>query len=265
MSSENDSGSGLFQLAKGDGVCVITLTNPPANAIDGAVIASLERTFDDLRKAKDVRAIIITGGEGRMFSAGADVNFLVKSPREAVEKLTVDGTELMDRIESFSKPVIAAVNGLALGGGNELAMACDIRIAAESARFGLPEINLGLIPGWGGIQRLSRILGKGRAAEVVMTGAMINAQDALALGLANKVVPDADLMTEARVMAAKFASMAPLAIATIKGRLVSGLNEPLGQAVREDVKAFALNFRTKDAREGITAFLEKRPPKFTGE
>jgi enoyl-CoA hydratase/carnithine racemase len=229
------------------------------------MIAALARAFADLEKDTEVRAIIITGGDGRMFSAGADVNFLIKSPPEAVEKLTADGTELMDRIESFPKPVIAAVNGLALGGGNELAMACDVRIAAESARFGLPEINLGLIPGWGGIQRLSRILGKGRAAEAVMTGAMIKAQDALAMGLVNKLVPDADLMTEARAMAEKFASMAPLAMATIKRRLVDGLGEPLGKAVREDVKAFAVNFRTKDAREGITAFLEKRPPQFKGE
>ena len=186
MSPENETDSQRFQLTQGGGVAVITLDHPPANAIDGVMIAALARAFADLEKDTEVRAIIITGGDGRMFSAGADVNFLIKSPPEAVEKLTADGTELMDRIESFPKPVIAAVNGLALGGGNELAMACDVRIAAESARFGLPEINLGLIPGWGGIQRLSRILGKGRAAEAVMTGAMIKAQDALAMGLVNK-------------------------------------------------------------------------------
>ena len=246
-------------------IAVITFNHPPANAIDGPLLDDLTRAFDEIAADKDIRVAVITGGAGRFFSAGADLGFIQKSGPGMAGQLAVEGTELTNRMELLPKPIIAAVNGIALGGGSEFALACDIRIAAETARFGLPEINLGLMPGWGGVQRIARIIGSGRALQASITGDMIMASDALAWGLVTKLVPAADLMRETMTLAERLANQAPLAMAEIKGRLVAGKDEPLAQAVRNDAVAFARNLVRKDAHEGVAAFLEKRKPNFTGE
>ena len=176
------------------------------------------------------------------------------------------GCDLFDRIEAFPKAVIAALNGFALGGAGELAMSCDIRIAAAKARMGQPEINLGLLPGWGGIQRLVRIVGEGRARELLLTGAMIGAEDALRIGLVTKVVADADLMAEVMTLAEKLALQAPLGISETKRLLGAIAKGPLGaDSIRDGGRSFERLLNSRDGREGISAFLEKRQPKFTGE
>lgn len=246
-------------------VAVITFNHPPANAIDGQMVNELTRVFDELATDHGVRVIVINGGTGRFFSAGADIGFIQKSGPGMAGQLAAEGTELTNRMEALGKPIIAAVNGIALGGGNEFAMACDLRLAADTARFGLPEINLGLIPGWGGLQRMARLIGTGRTMQAALTGDMLHASDALAWGLVNKVVPAADLMKETLALAERLANQAPLAMAEIKGRIVSGEGEPRAEAVRGDVTSFARNLPRKDAKEGVAAFLEKRKPNFTGE
>ncbi len=201
-----------------------------------------------------------------MFSGGADIKqFLALSAAEQKE-FVARGCDVFDRIGAFRKRLIAALNGFALGAGGELAMSCDIRIAAARARLGQPEINLGLLPGWGGIQRLVRIVGEGRARDLLLTGGIVTAEEALRIGLVNKVVPDAELMTEAMSLAEKLARQPPRAMAKTK-RILGALSKgPLGaESIRESGRAFERLLNTKDGREGISAFLEKRPPKFTGE
>lgn len=247
-------------------VATITLNRPPANPIDLTTLRELGTAMDSLEKDGGVRCVVITGAGDRMFSGGADIKqFLALSPgdqREFVDR----GCDVFDHIEALSKPVIAALNGFALGGAGELAMACDIRIAAARARMGQPEINLGLLPGWGGIQRLVRLIGEGRARELLLTGDMVTAEEALRIGLVNKVVPDAEVLTESMALAEKLAQQAPLAIAETKRLLGALAKGPLGAAsIREAGRSFERLLNSKDGREGISAFLEKRTPKFSGE
>ncbi len=253
-----------LELALGSDVATITLQSPPVNALGPAVLKELDAALDTIQADAAVRVVVITGGAGRFFSAGADVGEMARSAFDDVAAYVHAGRALFDRIAAFPKPVIAAVNGFALGGGAELAMTCDLCIAAESARLGLPEINLGLLPGWGGVQRLARAIGKGRALEAILTGRTLEAQEALALGLVVKVVPDADLTAAAAGLAQQLARKAPIALAEIKGRIAGGLGQPLGDAVKGDLEAFLRVLRTADAREGMTAFLEKRQPRFQG-
>lgn len=264
--SESSGSYERLILEREGATAIITLNHPPANAMDERLLDDFNHAMDAMEKDTSLRVVIVTGGGGRMFSAGADITMLAKSTGDDIERLASKGTELTNRIEAFSRPFIAAVNGMALGGGNELALACDLRMCVSSARFGLPEINLGLIPGWGGITRLAKVVGKARASEIIMTGRMVPASEALSLGIVTKVCADlAELMTEAKALAAKLSGQAPLALAEIKSRIVNGLNEPVAEGVRNDVKAFARNARRKDAKEGIAAFLEKRKPTFQGE
>lgn len=246
-------------------VATITLNRPTANPIDIQMLTELDEAVSSQERDPGIRAVIITGAGDRMFSGGADIKqFLALTPEQQHE-FVQRGCDLFDRLEAFPKPVIAALNGFTLGGGCELAMACDIRIAATRARLGQPEINLGLVPGWGGIQRLVRLVGEGRARELLLTGGMLTADEAMSAGLVNKVVADVDLLGASMVLAEKLASQAPQALAETKRLLGALAKGPIGaDSTRDSGKSFERLLNTLDAREGISAFLEKRPAKWEG-
>jgi enoyl-CoA hydratase len=246
-------------------VAVITLNRPEVlNALNAATIADLGHAFDALAGDESVRAIVLTGAGEKSFVAGADINELaVQTPVQGQEHAAA-GQRVFDRIETLGKPVIAAINGFALGGGCELAMACTLRIAADTARFGQPEINLGLLPGYGGSQRLPRLVGRGIALELLLTGEMISAARAFEIGLVNRVVPAADLLTEARTLAAVLAGKAPVAVRYILEAVQHGAEMPLAAAQHLEATLFGLVASTDDMREGTRAFLDKRPAAWKG-
>jgi enoyl-CoA hydratase len=247
------------------GVLTVTINRPRVlNALDARTLEELDRVMADAARRDDVRAVIVTGAGEKAFVAGADINELsVMTPiggREHARR----GQAVFDRIERLGKPVIAAVNGFALGGGCELAMACTVRLAADTARFGQPEINLGLIPGYAGSQRLPRIVGRGRALELLLTGTPITAAEAHRIGLVNRVVPAADLMTEARTFAAALAAKAPVAVRYILDAVAGGLEMSFADAEDYEATLFGLAAATDDMREGTKAFLDKRKAEFKG-
>jgi len=255
-------------LEKEPPLAVITINRPPVNALNPEAIGELTQAFKELRDDADVRVIIITGAGQYTFVAGADITSFgagQDEPSESQFAQIKNGQKLFTDIETFPKPVIAAVNGVCLGGGNELAMACDLRIAAESARFGQPEINLGIIPGWGGTQRLPRLIGKTKAMELLLTGDMIKASDALRVGLVNKVVPDSELLAQTKNVARMLATKAPIAMANIKKAVFQGLDTSIEEGLDIEYRASVECFQTEDAVEGITAFLQKRKPQFKGK
>jgi enoyl-CoA hydratase len=245
-------------------VATITVDHPPANALSNAVLAEIEASLDQAEGDAGIRAVIFTGAGEKFFIAGADITEFLKIPKEEYATRTAKGQKVTLQMETMSKPVIMAINGYCLGGGCEMAMAGDIRIAAGNAVFGQPEIKLGIIPGFGGTQRFVRLLGKSRAMELLFTGDNIDAGTALELGLVSRVLPAAGLMPAARELAAKLAAQAPLAIAAIKRAVHNGLDRPMEEALEVERKEFAEIRFTDDAIEGITAFLEKRPPEFKG-
>jgi enoyl-CoA hydratase len=248
-----------------DGAAVVTINRPAAlNALNVEVLEELAAAFAELKGNDAVACVILTGSGAKAFVAGADIAAMQPLDAVAAVHFARRGHALLNDIEKFPKPVIAAVNGFALGGGCELAMACDIRIAAENARFGQPEVNLGVIPGFGGTLRLSRLVGKGRAKELIFTGDMVDAQEAYRIGLVNKVVAAEDLLATARSMAAKIASKGPVALRFAKESVDNGLEMDLDRAGRFEADLFGLCFATADQKEGMLAFLEKRPAKFTG-
>jgi enoyl-CoA hydratase len=246
-------------------ISIVTINRPKVlNALNGPTLDELSQVIDDARQDDSVRVIILTGAGDRAFVAGADIKELaVQTPvggREHARK----GQALFDRIERLGKPVIAAVNGFALGGGCELAMACTIRIAADTAKLGQPEINLGLLPGYAGSQRLPRLVGRGRALELLLVGHQITAEEAWRIGLVNRVVPAAELMTEARALAQALASKAPVAVRYILDAVASGLDMRFADAQDYEATLFGLVSTTDDMREGTAAFLEKRKAEFKG-
>jgi len=253
-------------LERDDAVAVLTINRPKVlNALNGQTLDELRRAILDLKHDAGVRAVIVTGAGDKSFIAGADINELaVQSPIDGREH-AIRGQHVFDLIEHMGKPVIAAINGYALGGGCELAMACTIRIAADTAKLGQPEINLGIVPGYAGTQRLARIVGRGRALELLLTGDQITAQEAHRLGLVNRVVPAADLMKEARALAATLAAKAPVAVRYILEAVHKGLEMPLPQAQIFEATLFGLVAATEDMREGTKAFLEKRKAEFRGK
>jgi enoyl-CoA hydratase len=251
----------LFE--KENNIAVITLNRPKSlNAIDSAILHELGIVLDTIETDDDIRAVIITGNE-KAFAAGADITELkdISTPVQAqayVER--VQG--VFNRIEGLKKPVIAAVSGFAFGGGFELALSCDLRIADESASFALPEIKLGLIPGAGGTQRLPRIIGIGRAKALLFSGDPIDSTEALRIGLVNKVVAPGTLMDNAKKMARIFAERPGIALQTIKGVVNDGIDLNLKSALAGEIRGFALVFSTRDKEEGLKAFVEKRRPEF---
>ena len=247
-------------------VAILTLNRPKVlNALNSQTLTELANAMAACKDDAGVRAIVLTGAGDKSFVAGADINELAAlSPVEGKEHAR-RGQQIFDAIEQLGKPVIAAINGFALGGGCELAMACTLRIAADTARFGQPEINLGLIPGYAGSQRLPRLVGRGVALELLLTGDMIGAQRAYEIGLVNRVVPAADLMTEATRVAHTLAAKAPIAVRYILDAVHQGLDSPFAQGEYLETSLFGTIASSEDMREGTTAFLEKRKAVWQGK
>ncbi len=235
------------------------------NALSTAVIDDLRRAVLDVRQDEGVRAVIITGAGDKAFVAGADINELAQLSAADAKQYALRGQHVFDLIEHLGKPVIAAVNGYALGGGCELSMACTFRFAAENAVFGQPEINLGLIPGYGGTQRLARLVGKSRALDLILTGRNVKAAEALAMGLADRVFPAASLMEESRAFAQLLAGKPPLAVRCALDAVTRGLQLPLAEGEFVEATLFGLVASSEDMREGTRAFLETRSPEFKGK
>ena len=246
-----------------DRAALITIDHPPANAFDTQTVTDLAAAFDEATANPEVKVIIITGA-GQFFVAGADINEIKRiEGYDQAFSLVRAGQQLFEKIECSKKPVIAAINGRAcLGGGNELAMACHIRLAEDSVQFGQPEIKLGIIPGWGGTQRLPRLVGKGRALEIILTGDNIKAQEAYRIGLVNKVVPVGTVIREAKRWAKVLSMWGGVAMATAIQSVNEGLEMDLAEAIKNEAHLFATLTATEDMREGVNAFLEKRRPRF---
>ena len=247
-------------------VAVVTFNRPKVlNALNALTLEELRRTMLALKDNDSVRAVILTGAGEKAFIAGADINELSIQTPVGGRQHAIAGQQIFDSIENLGKPVIAAINGFALGGGCELAMACTIRIASETAKLGQPEVNLGIIPGYAGTQRLARLVGRGRALELLLSGEHISAQEAHRIGLVNRVVPAAELMAEARKLAATLASKPPVAVRYIIDAVNQGLEMPLAEAQVFEATLFGLVSTTEDMREGTRAFLEKRKAEFKGK
>lgn len=247
-------------------IATITINRPKnLNSLTEEVFTDLSKTINDLAGNEEVAVIILTGAGEKAFVAGGDITAMVEATPEWARNFALLAQGVLNRIEHSPKPVIAAVNGYALGGGCELAMACDIRIASETALFGQPEVKLGIIPGFAGTQRLSRLVGKGKAKEIIFTGEMLDAEEACRIGLVNKVVPADQLMDAAREMAAVIARRSRTAVRLSKEAIDNGLEMDSGRAERYEADLFALCFAGEDQREGMKAFVEKRDPEFTGK
>ena len=246
---------------KQDGIAIVTINRPEAlNALNSTVISELEHVIGEVEKDQELGAMILPG-EGRSFVAGADFGEQYGRDVAAGRKWGQRGSALMRRIEKLEIPTIAAVNGFALGGGCEISMACDIRVAAENAKFAQPECGLGILPGFGGTQRLARLVGKGRAKEMIFTCDMIDAQDAYRIGLANHVVPQEELLDYCKAMAGRIMKNAPYAVSLAKQVINSGADMDLDNGLKLEANIFGLSFSTEDKKEGMTAFLEKRKEK----
>jgi enoyl-CoA hydratase len=252
-------------LERDGAIAVITISRPQVlNALNTPTVDELRRAILDLKHDASIRVVILTGAGEKSFVAGADINELaVQSPAQGKEH-ALRGQHVFDLIENMGKPVIAAINGYALGGGCELAMACTLRIASETAKLGQPEINLGIVPGYGGTQRLARLVGKGAALDLLLTGRQVTAAEALQLGLVNRVVPPADLLSTARALAAELASKAPVAVQYIIEAVNKGLEVSFDKGQFLEATLFGLVASTDDMREGTKAFLEKRKATFKG-
>jgi enoyl-CoA hydratase len=248
-----------------DRIATITVNRPDKlNALNDAVMDELRTAIAEARRRPDVGAILLTGA-GRAFVAGADISELVDQSAIEGKARAQRGQRVFRRFETSPKPTLAAVNGFALGGGCELAMACHMRIASDTAKFGQPEVKLGIVPGYGGSQRLPRLVGKGRALQLLLTGEMIDAAEALRIGLVNRVVPAAELITVARALLTTILAQGPLAVAHCIEAVDRGFDMGLDDAIALEASYFGMLSATRDKEEGMRAFLEKRPAKFTGK
>ena len=253
----------LFDLK--DGVAVVTINRPDKlNALNDEVMAELAQAAERIATEAEIKGAIITGAGPKAFVAGADISDLAKQGPFDGKARAMRGQAVLRRLETCGKPVIAAVNGFALGGGCELAMACHIRIASETAKFGQPEVKLGIAPGYGGTQRLPRLVGKGVALQLILTAEMIDAAEAYRIGLVNKVVPAAQLLAESERMLRGILSMGPLAVRLSLEAVDQGLEMTLDEGLLLEANHFGLLAATQDTKEGLSAFLEKRAAKFTG-
>ncbi|HLF29370.1 MAG TPA: enoyl-CoA hydratase-related protein [Anaerolineae bacterium] len=248
-------------------VATLVIDHPPVNALNGQTLRELNAALDELLANPEVKVIVITGGGHLVFVAGADIGEInaIVTAEDAVVQLEAAsqaGQDLFNQIEQARKPVIAAINGVCLGGGLELALACHIRIAGDRARLGQPEINLGIIPGWGGTQRLARIVGPSKATELILTGDPITAQQAMQLRLVNLIVPGDQVIRQAKGLAAKIASKSAVAVSAALAAIGAGLDADLPAGLMQERKQFAQLAASEDVREGVGAFLEKRPPQF---
>lgn len=254
----------LFQTE--EGVAKITFNRPKVlNAMSYDVMSELAHALTICDRDDAVKALILTGAGEKAFVAGADISQMQNATSVNIMKLMELGQGTLRFLETMSKPSIAAVNGFALGGGTEIALACDIRIASENATFGQPEILIGILPGWGGTQRLPRLVGMGIAKELILTGSQINAQRAYEIGLVNKVVPAAQVQEEAEKLAKKFVSLPGFALKMAKNAMNFGFDMPLEGGVKLELSAISQCFSTQDQKEGMKAFLEKRKPAFIGK
>ena len=250
---------------KKDAIAYVTVDRPKVlNALNTPTWNDLRTAFEDAQNDPAVRGVILTGAGDKAFIAGADISELAHATAIDAERSSRFGQGVLDLIENLGKPVVAAVNGFALGGGCETAMACTIRIAVESAKFGQPEVALGLVPGGGGTQRLPRLVGKGRALQLILSGEMIGAQEAHRIGLVNEVVAAADLLTRAEAILKRIAANAPLAVTFALEAVNKGLDTNQGEGLLLEAAYFGLCAATEDKREGTSAFLEKRAPRFRG-
>ena len=248
-----------------DGLLIVTIDRPKVlNALNAQTVEEIRQAFAAARDDENVKAVIVTGGGEKAFVAGADINELAQKTPITGKETSERGQAVLSFIERFPKPVIAAINGFALGGGCELALACHIRIASEKAQIGLPEVTLGIIPGYGGTQRMARLLGKGKALELICTGDRIGAADAERIGLVNKVVPADQLMSAAEEMARKMMSRGPLAIRAAIEAVIRGSEMPFEEGQFLEATLFGLLCASDDTKEGMNAFLEKRPARFKG-
>ena len=246
-------------------IAYVTLNRPKVlNALSHATWENLEAAFEDARDDDDVRGVILTGAGDKAFIAGADISELAHVTAVEAEQSSAYGQKVLNLIENLGKPVIAAINGFALGGGCETAMACTIRLAVENAQFGQPEVKLGVIPGGGGTQRLPRLVGKGRALQLILAGGMINAQEAFRIGLVNEVVPASELITRAEAILKQIFANAPLAVKFSLEAVNNGLETTLAEGLSLEASLFGLCAGTEDKKEGTSAFLEKRKPQFQG-
>jgi enoyl-CoA hydratase/carnithine racemase len=251
---------------KKSGIAYVTVNRPKVlNALNTPTWKDLQTAFEDARDDVTVRGVILTGAGNKAFIAGADIGELAQATGVKAEQSSRFGQEVLDLIENLGKPVIAAVNGFALGGGCETAMACTVRLAVDTARFGQPEVTLGLLPGGGGTQRLPRLVGKGRALQLILSADMITAQEAYRIGLVNEVLPAADLITRAEAILSKIAANAPIAVKLALEAVNKGMETSQSEGLLLEAAYFGLCAATEDKKEGTSAFLEKRVPQFHGQ
>ncbi len=247
-----------------NGVALVAINRPKAlNALNSEVFTEISEIFDELQADEQVRVVILTGEGGKAFAAGSDITEMQQCSVMEAREFAMKANRANGKVENFPKPVIAAISGFALGGGCELAMACDIRIASSNAKFGQPEINLGIIPGGGGTQRLARLIGIGQAKELVYSGGMVDAQRAYELGLVNKIVAPEELIPEVQKLAAKIASKSLPILLLAKTAFNCGSSMDLEKALQYEIECFAACFGTDDHAEGLAAFVERRKPAFT--
>lgn len=256
----------LIKLKVEDAVGIITIDRPPVNALNSQAMTELNSVLEHCEKDDQIKVIVITGAGSFAFIAGADVKEIdkIESADEGA-RLALQGQAIINRIENSRKPVIAAINAICLGGGNELAMACHLRIASDRAKFGQPEISLGLIPGFGGTQRLARLCGASKARELCLTGDLITAQEALRIGLINRVVPDNEVLKQSVGLAKKIAVKGRVSVQLIQEAISGGIKKSLEEGLQLEAKLFGQVCETADKKEGVRAFLEKRQPKFVDQ